>query len=74
MAVSGFGFFDTAHVQNLAPGAGDRTVRSLGAGLTFQLANRFRLEATYAHPLDTVSPNLSKRPGDRVFLNLTAGF
>ncbi len=72
--VSGFGFFDTAHVQNLSSGSQDRTVRSLGGGVTFQLASRLRLETTYAHTLDTVSPNLSKRPGDRVFVNLTASF
>lgn len=72
--VSGFGFFDTAHVQNLASGTEDRTVRSLGGGLTFQLASRLRLETTYAHTLDTVAPNLSKRPGDRVFVNMTASF
>ena len=72
--VSGFGFFDTAHVQNLSSGGQDRTVRSLGGGLTFQLASRLRIETSYAHTLDTVSPNLSKRPGDRVFVNLTASF
>ena len=72
--LSGFGFFDTAHVQNLSVGSQDRTVRSLGGGLTFQFANRLRFETFYAHTLDTVSPNLSKRPGDRVFVNLTASF
>jgi len=72
--VSGFGFFDTAHVQNLDSGSEDRTVRSLGGGLTFQLASRLRLETTYAHPLDAVAPNISKPPGDRVFVNLTASF
>ena len=74
MNVSGFGFFDTAHVQNLEVGSQDRTVRSLGGGLTFQLASWLRLETSYAHTLDTVSPNLSKRPGDRVFINLTARY
>jgi hemolysin activation/secretion protein len=74
MVVSGFGFFDTAHVQNLSSGSEDRTVRSLGGGLTFQLASRVRLETTYAHTLDTVSAHLSKRPGDRLFVNLTASF
>jgi len=74
MTVSGFGFFDTAHIQNLSSGGLARTVRSLGGGLSFQLAPRIRLEASYAHPLDTVSPNLSKRPGDRAFINLTASF
>jgi hemolysin activation/secretion protein len=74
VAVTGFGFFDTAHVQNLSVGSEDRTVRSLGAGLTLQLASRVRLETTYAHPLDTVSPHLSKRPADRLFVNLTASF
>jgi hemolysin activation/secretion protein len=72
--VSGFGFFDTAHVQNLSLGSEDRTVRSLGGGLSFQLASRVRLETTYAHTLDTVSAHLSKRPGDRLFVNLTASF
>jgi hemolysin activation/secretion protein len=72
--VSGFGFFDTAHVQNLSTGSEDRTVRSLGGGLTFQFASRLRLETSYAHTLDTVSANLSKRPGDRVFVNFTASF
>jgi len=74
MTVSGFGFFDTAHVQNLSTGSQDRTVRSLGGGLTFQLASRLRLETSYAHTLDTVQSILSKRPGDRVFVNLTASF
>ena len=74
MNVSGFGFFDTAHVQNLSVGGQDRTVRSLGGGLTFQLTSWLRLETSYAHTLDTVSPNLSKRPGDRVFINLTARY
>jgi hypothetical protein len=32
------------------------------------------LETSYAHTLDTVSANLSKRPGDRVFVNFTASF
>lgn len=73
-ALSGFGFFDTAHVQNLSVGSEDRTVRSLGGGLTFQFASRLRFETFYTHTLDTVSPNLSKRPGDRVFVNLTASF
>jgi hemolysin activation/secretion protein len=72
--VTGFGFFDTAHVQNLSSGSEDRTVRSLGGGVTFQITSRVRLETTYAHTLDTVAPNLSKRPGDRLFVNLTASF
>jgi hemolysin activation/secretion protein len=72
--VTGFGFFDTAHVQNLSSGGQDRTVRSLGGGLTFQITSRLRIETTYAHTLDTVAPNLSKRPGDRLFVNMTASF
>jgi hemolysin activation/secretion protein len=72
--LSGFGFFDTAHVQNLAIGTQDRTVRSLGGGLTFQFANQLRLETTYAHTLDSVASNIAKRPADRVFVNLTASF
>ena len=72
--VTGFGFFDTAHVQNLSSGSQDRTVRSLGGGVTFQITPNVRLETTYAHTLDTVASNLSKRPGDRLFVNLTASF
>jgi hemolysin activation/secretion protein len=74
VTVTGFGFYDIAHVQNLSSGSQDRTVRSLGGGLTFQLAARVRLETTYAHTLDTVAPNISKRPADRLFVNLTASF
>jgi hemolysin activation/secretion protein len=74
MTVTGFGFYDIAHVQNLSSGSEDRTVRSLGGGLTLQLAARVRLETTYAHTLDTVAPNISKRPADRLFVNLTASF
>lgn len=70
-----FGFFDSAWVENLDPGAGSgvRTVNSLGGGVRVGLNQRLSLDITYAHPLDAPFGGQPK-PGDRLLVNLITRF
>lgn len=70
---SGFGFFDAARVWSLESHGGvNKTVKSVGGGLTFDLLHRLHIETTYAHPMDKTSTSLSaKRAPDRVLVSAT---
>jgi hemolysin activation/secretion protein len=74
-AVSGYGFFDIAHVQNVnnVDPEQDDTLRSVGGGLVFSLSllAQWNLDLTYAHPLDAVSLLATRPPPDEYLLNLT---
>lgn len=67
-------FYDWVHIQNLDQGTIDpkQTLRSVGGGLRFVLPQRLVLDVTYAHPLDKVQPNDTKKPSDRILVSLTA--
>lgn len=69
-----FGFYDTAHVDNLSAGGLHRTVHSEGVGVRVDLPHNIRLEATYAHPLDKPFPTAVAIPDDRWLINLTTRF
>jgi hemolysin activation/secretion protein len=69
-----FGFGDLAMVDNLDPDGIERTVRSVGLGLTWQLAGRLRFDVTYAHPLDPLSEFVLEAPEDRVLVNMIVRF
>lgn len=70
-----YAFFDAGHVRNndasLSGLLRDRTLKSVGAGVVFRVANRANVELTYAHPLDSRTPG-GRRAGDRVLIQLTA--
>ena len=70
-----YAFFDAGYVRNndatLSGLARDRTLKSVGAGVVFRVANRANVEVTYAHPLDSRAPG-RPRAGDRVLIQLTA--
>jgi hemolysin activation/secretion protein len=74
VSVSGLGFFDIARVWNLSTGGENRSVRSAGAGLSFDIASRMRVDVTYAHPMDKVSSVAARPPGSRILVNITAGY
>jgi hemolysin activation/secretion protein len=69
-----FGFGEIARVDNLDSGGLSRTLRSIGAGITWQLNARLRLDATYAHPLDTLTDAVPEEIEDRALLNLIVRF
>jgi hemolysin activation/secretion protein len=71
VAAAPYAFYDIARVWNLTVGSQQREVRSLGAGVAFQIASRFRIDVFYAHPMDRVSSVATQVPGDRVFISLT---
>jgi hemolysin activation/secretion protein len=70
-----YAFVDAGHVHtNDAAGSGleaGRTLRSIGAGVVFRIANRANLELTYAHPLDATVAG-GGRKNDRLLVQLTA--
>ena len=72
---SPFGFVDAGYVANNKTGRTllekDRTLTSIGAGVTFRVFNRANLQVTYAHPLHATNPG-GQRPGDRLLIQLTA--
>ena len=72
---SPYGFIDAGYVVNNKTSVTflekDRSLTSIGAGVTFRLFNRANLEVTYAHPLHATNPG-GQRPGDRVLVQLTA--
>ena len=74
VTASPYGFYDIARVWNRTAGSQNRQVRSIGGGLTFQITQRLRVDTFYAHPLDRISDVATEKPGDRVFLNLTASY
>ena len=67
-------FYDIARVWNRTPASQNRQVRSLGGGLTFQVTQRLRIDGFYAHPMDRISDVAPEKPGDRVFLSVTASY
>ena len=72
LAAAPYVFFDAGYVRNngTATGGG-RSLRSVGAGVLFRIANRANLELTYAYPLDEVITG-GQKPAPRLLLNLTA--
>jgi hemolysin activation/secretion protein len=70
-------FFDAGAVHNneasLSGLTPNRTLRAFGAGVALRLVNRANLEITYAQPIDSVAPTVS-RPAPRLLVNLTASF
>jgi hemolysin activation/secretion protein len=71
-----FGFFDAGYVHNngsLSSLSSGRALYSVGAGVTFRLANRANLEVTYAQPLKAVAVG-GARPDGRLLVSLTASF
>lgn len=70
-----FGFFDIAQVWNLVnfPGV-NRDVRSWGGGITIDILKKLHVETIYAHPMDKISINSSKRPPDRILISVTADY
>jgi hemolysin activation/secretion protein len=75
VSVAPYGFFDAGYVHNnKAAFSGlerGRTLRSIGAGVVFRLANRANLELTYAHPLDATAAGVGRKD-DRLLVQLTA--
>jgi hemolysin activation/secretion protein len=71
-----YAFFDAGYVSNndaaLSGLPGHRSLRSVGAGVIFRLANRANLELTYAYPLDRSVGGLRQEP--RLLVTLTASF
>jgi len=67
-------FYDIARVWNRTPASQNRQVRSLGGGLTFQVTQRLRIDGFYAHPMDRISDVAPTKPGDRLFLSVTASY
>lgn len=74
VTASPYGFYDIARVWNLTAGSQNREVRSIGGGLVFQITQRLRIDSFYAHPLDRISNVATEKPGDRIFLSLTASY
>ena len=74
ITASPFAFYDIARVWNLTSGSQDREVRSIGGGLSFQITARLHVDTFYAHPMDRISNVATEKPGDRIFLNLTASY
>ena len=70
VSASPFGFFDAARVWNPHGGV-DKTVKSLGAGVTLDMFSLFHVETTYAHPMDKVNNKAPKRAPDRVLISAT---
>jgi hemolysin activation/secretion protein len=69
-------FYDTGYVRTEASKStvgSSASLRSVGAGVVFRIANRANLELVYAHPLDALSTGGS-RPAPRLLVNLTASF
>ncbi|HEY0625866.1 MAG TPA: ShlB/FhaC/HecB family hemolysin secretion/activation protein [Allosphingosinicella sp.] len=64
-----FGFFDSAWVENLDPGSGQHTVRSVGGGMRINLGRTFSLDVAYAHPMDAPVPG-GPKADDRLLINL----
>ncbi len=72
--VSAFTFYDVAAVFSQASGGVNRTVRSAGGGLSFQLTARAKLDLTYAHPFDKASDFAAAPPSPRLLISLTTSF
>lgn len=69
-----FGFFDAARIWNLDTGGVNKTVRSVGGGVTVDVLSRLHVETTYAHPMDKTSILASKRAPDRVLVSATVEY
>jgi hemolysin activation/secretion protein len=75
VTASGFGFFDIGRAWSLESSGGvNKTVKSVGGGLTFQILSRFHVETTYAHPLDKVNNKDARRPPDRILVSATVEY
>jgi hemolysin activation/secretion protein len=74
VTVSGFAFFDVARVWNLELGGVNKTVRSVGVGLTFQVVSRLHIETIYAHPMDKINNLAAQRAPDRVMISATVEY
>jgi hemolysin activation/secretion protein len=75
VTASGFGFFDIGRAWSLESSGGvNKTVKSVGAGLTFQILSRFHVETTYAHPMDEVNIIDARRPPDRILVSATVEY
>jgi len=69
-----FVFYDRVKVWNEDPGAPNgRTLESAGGGVHLLLAQRARLDLTYAVPRDAPLGFGEPRPGGRLLVNLTLG-
>jgi hemolysin activation/secretion protein len=64
-------FFDTGFVRSNVSGASSRSLRSIGAGVMFRIANRANLEVIYAYPLEELSAG-GPKPDSRLLISLTA--
>ncbi len=75
LSAAPYAFFDAGYVHNndaaLSGLERGRSLRSIGAGVVFRVANRANLEVTYAHPLDATAPGV-RRKDDRLLIQLTA--
>jgi hemolysin activation/secretion protein len=73
-AISGsvFGFFDAARVWSLETGGVNKTVKSVGAGISLDVLQHLHTELTYAHPMDKVNNSLTaERAPDRILVSAT---
>jgi hemolysin activation/secretion protein len=69
-----FGFFDIARAWNLDSNGVNKTVKSFGGGLTFQILSRLHVETTYAHTMDKVNNSFARRPPDRILVSATVEY
>ncbi len=70
--VTAFSFYDVASVYHREAGVEDRTARSTGGGLSFQLGSRAKLDIAYARPFDRVSSISPHPPSARMLISLTS--
>lgn len=71
LTMSLFGFFDAARIWNLDTGGLNKTAKSFGGGVDFDVFSLFHIETTYAHPMDKVNFKVPKRAPDRVLISAT---
>lgn len=71
VTVSLFGFFDAARIWNSDTGGLNKTAKSFGGGVTFDMLSLFHVETTYAHPMDKINFQVPKRAPDRVLISAT---
>lgn len=69
-----FVYGDVARLWNVDPyGVADRTVASVGGGVSLELPNRLHLDLSYANPLRAPMGLGERRPAQVVLVNLTVG-
>ena len=71
-----FGFFDIVRLENLDRGTPDpeRTLRSVGGGLRYNLGRSINAELFYAEPLDRPLFFDNEKPPGRVLFSITTKF